>query len=327
MDSVNRHLITSLGGTDLCLTEFVRVVNHLLPKKIFYQYCPELLTQSKTSAGTPVLVQLLGSDPEALAANAARAVELGAAGVDLNFGCPAKTVNNNDGGAALLKSPERIHRIVETVRKAVPLSHTVSAKIRLGFDHKNQTLEIAQAAESAGASWLVIHARTKMDGYKPPAYWENIAPVKETLKIPVIANGEVWSVEDYHRCRQRSGCDHVMIGRGWIANPGIGVEIKTGKAKAPWSHWQNYFLQFFKMSMEYRHERYAVQRTKQLTKMMGQSYGEAQVLMQKIKTLEAAEPMLEMIKNNFCDDQLEAPLPQVIVAHKFTKSPLCQSSF
>src|SRR5689334_16302498 len=102
-DWLMRDLLTSLGGIDQCVTEFVRVTTQLHSKKVFYRWCPELLSGSKTRAGVPVFIQLLGGQPCALATNASRAVELGAAGIDLNFGCPAKTVNRNDGGACLLK--------------------------------------------------------------------------------------------------------------------------------------------------------------------------------------------------------------------------------
>lgn len=319
VDAVNRRLISSLGATDLCVTEFIRVVDHLLPAKIFHQYCPELTTKSRTPYGTPVLVQLLGSHAQAMAENAARAMELGAIGIDLNFGCPAKTVNRSDGGAALLKTPERIFQIVEAVRKAVPATHSVSAKIRLGFDNTSHAMDIAQAAEDAGASWLTVHARTKVDGYKPPAYWEHVAPLREKLKIPVIANGEVWTREDYLRCQKISTCDHVMIGRGWVANPGIGLEIKNQSDKIPWLGWQNYFLDFFAFSMQFRHEQYAIQRTKQLSKMMSQSYGEAHLLLQKIKIFQTAEPILEILRYNFLDQTVDKsiPEPKLIIAKKF----------
>jgi tRNA-dihydrouridine synthase C len=317
VDSVTRRMISAMGATDLCVTEFVRVVDHLLPERVFLQYCPELTNNSRTPDGTPVIIQLLGSQPTPMAENAHRAVEMGTFGIDLNFGCPAKTVNNSDGGAALLKTPDRIFHVIEAVRKAVPRTHTVSAKIRLGFEHPNHALDIAQAAEAAGADWLVVHARTKMDGYKPPAYWEHVAPLVDSLKIPVIANGEVWTVEDYQRCRAISGSRHVMLGRGWIANPGLGVEIKTNSTKRPWSHWQNYFLEFFRLSTENRHERFAIQRTKQVARMMSQSYGEAAALLQKIKTFESAELVKDALHHNFLVSEESTPPAKLIVAKKF----------
>ncbi|MGZ3722706.1 MAG: tRNA-dihydrouridine synthase, partial [Bdellovibrionales bacterium] len=102
LDWTLRELLSSIGGVDRMVTEFVRVTDLLLPEHVFYRYCPELKQGGRTLAGTPVLVQLLGGQTGPLAENAARAVELGAPGIDLNFGCPAKTVNRHDGGATLL---------------------------------------------------------------------------------------------------------------------------------------------------------------------------------------------------------------------------------
>ncbi len=175
-----RDLLTRIAGPDgydWCVSEFMRVTDRLLPARTIYQLCPELLTGSRTAAGTPVHVQLLGSEPAVLAENAARVAELGAAGIDLNFGCPAKTVNFHRGGAILLDEPETVHAIVAAVRSAVPASIPVSAKMRLGVNDRSRMLDNAQGIEAAGASWLTVHGRTKADGYRPPAYWDAIAPL------------------------------------------------------------------------------------------------------------------------------------------------------
>lgn len=103
LDSLVRELLTEVNDYDLCITEFVRVVDQLLPVKVFHRICPELQNASRTPSGTLVRVQLLGQFPQWLAENAARAVELGSWGVDLNCGCPSKTVNGSGGGATLLK--------------------------------------------------------------------------------------------------------------------------------------------------------------------------------------------------------------------------------
>src|SRR4029078_5610397 len=137
----------------------VRVTDRLLPDHVFKKYCPELEQNGCTRSGTPVFIQLLGGEAGPLAENAAAAVKLGAPGVDLNFGCPAKTVNRHDGGAAILKNPERVFAITSAVRAAVPSHIPVTAKVRLGFDHKDFSVAIAQAVDSAGASALTIHAR------------------------------------------------------------------------------------------------------------------------------------------------------------------------
>jgi tRNA-dihydrouridine synthase C len=171
LDFILRDTLTQIGGIDQCVTEFMRVVDRLNPDHVFFKLCPELKTKSKTRAGTPIFFQILGGQPQPMAENALRAAELGAIGIDLNFGCPAKTVNLHDGGAALLKSPCRIYDVVKAVRNSVPKGTPVSVKMRLGFDSPALCVENAKAAEEGGAEFLTVHARTKTDGYRPPAYW------------------------------------------------------------------------------------------------------------------------------------------------------------
>jgi tRNA-dihydrouridine synthase C len=229
MDGTFRELMTSVGGIDHCVTEFVRVTGQLLPPKVFYRLCPELRNGGKTRAGTPVHVQLLGSEPELMAENAALAASLGAPAIDLNFGCPAKTVNRHMGGAVLLQYPDLLHSITSAVRKAVPDHIPVTAKMRLGFTDKSVALVNAQALEAAGIQWLTVHARTKTEGYKPPAYWEWIRQIKDVVNIPVLANGEIWTPEQAAQCQQESGSDILMIGRGLVAVPDLGLQIKDPK--------------------------------------------------------------------------------------------------
>lgn len=225
LDFVLREILTSVGGVDRCVSEFIRVTDNLLPERTFFRIMPELLNNSKTSSGVPVRGQLLGSDPISLAENAARLAELGSAGIDLNFGCPAPLVNRHGGGAVLLESPEVIEKIVTSVRHAVPKDIPVSAKMRLGYIDNNLSVECAQAIESGGAEEIVVHARTKEQGYRPPAYWEKIVSIRESVKLPIIANGEIWNVADAQRCIEVSGCNDIMIGRGAVANPGLALEI------------------------------------------------------------------------------------------------------
>ncbi|MES2963372.1 MAG: tRNA-dihydrouridine synthase, partial [Bdellovibrionota bacterium] len=120
VDAMMRDRLTRIGGIDLCVTEFLRVQDRLLPDSEFRKDAPELFKGARTPSGIPVLVQFLGGQAGPIAANAVRAVELGALGIDLNFGCPAKTVNRHDGGATLLKNPERIFDVVSAVRAAIP---------------------------------------------------------------------------------------------------------------------------------------------------------------------------------------------------------------
>ncbi len=168
LDFVLRDVLTRVGGVDRCVSEFIRITGSLLPDKVFLRYVPELLNGSRTLAGVPVRAQLLGSDPVCMAENAARLAALQPEGIDLNFGCPAKVVNRHGGGAALLQEPERIAAVVAAVRRAVPAHLPVSAKMRLGFNDTLLMRECAQAMQDGGAAELVVHARTKADGYRPP---------------------------------------------------------------------------------------------------------------------------------------------------------------
>ena len=299
VDPVLRELITNVGGVDYCVTEFIRVTDRLNPDKVFYRYCPELHTNSRTASGTPVFVQLLGGKPEPIAENAHKVAELGAYGVDLNFGCPAKTVNRHDGGATLLKNPERLHHIIEKVRAAVPKDIPVTAKVRLGFNDKSYVTEIAQASETGGATWLTVHARTKEEAYRPPAHWEYIAQMKEAVSIPVIANGDIWNPEDHLRCREISGCQDTMLGRGLVARPDLARQIKTQEELSPWLAWKNYLKDFMAQSLDYRNEVYAVQRMKQLTKLMGRTYPESLQLFDNIKRLKSFPEIVAVVENAF----------------------------
>ena len=191
VDDVLRDVLTRVGAYDLAVSEFVRVSGSLLPARAFRRICPELSRGSRTGAGTPVAVQLLGSDPACLADNAAQLASLAPAGIDLNFGCPAPTVNRHGGGAALLADPEQLFRIAAAVRRAVPAEIPFTAKMRLGMRDTSRTLDCARALVAGGVVSLVVHARTRAEGYRPPAHWEWVARINEVVQRPVTANGEV----------------------------------------------------------------------------------------------------------------------------------------
>lgn len=225
LDCALRDVLTRAGGVDRCVSEFIRITDMLLPQRVFHRVMPELANGSRTPAGVLVRGQLLGSDPTCMAENAASLAELGPAGVDLNFGCPAKVVNRHGGGAALLDEPELLHRIAAAVRRAVPAGQAVSAKMRLGTEDDGLAVACAQALEAGGVGELVVHARTKAHGYRPPAYWERIADIRAAVAVPVVANGEIWSLADALRCREVSGCQALMLGRGMVADPALALDI------------------------------------------------------------------------------------------------------
>lgn len=297
-DPIMRDVLTHIGEFDWCVTEFIRITDTVLPDHIYEHYCPELKHGGKTSAGTPVHVQFLGNNPEMLAQNAIRAVELGAPAIDLNFGCPAKTVNRHRGGSVLLDEPETVYQLVKAVRDAVPHSIPVSAKMRLGYLDERHTLDNALAIEHAGASWLTVHARTKADGYTPPAYWEKIQPIREQIKINVIANGEIWNNQHAQRCQQQSGCHDLMLGRGAVTTPDLSLCIRQNR-DTPLLNWFDITqLHYRFLHGKSKTELGMVGRYKQWLGMMSKAYPEAEQLWQHVKRLKTIDDILVAIQHS-----------------------------
>lgn len=296
VDSLMRQHLTQFGGFDLCVTEFIRVVDRLLPNRVFYRYCPELKSGGLTKSGCPVRVQLLGQEPDILAENGQRVTELGSHGVDLNFGCPAKTVNRSKGGAVLLKEPEQIYRIVHAVRQAVAPQHPVSAKVRLGYDDDSQFADIIAAVTEAGANELTVHARTKRDGYRPPAYWHKIHEFSQTSDMLITANGEVWDPQLHQQCSMESGCTSVMLGRGALASPNLAAQIKLGVKPLTWSQILPLFVESFTRLHDNNEGKYFHMRTKQWLGYLKQHYPQANELFEQIRTLRHSHEILTIIE-------------------------------
>ena len=295
-DPIMRDVLTSVGSFDWCVTEFIRVTDSLLPDHIYHTYCPELLNDGKTAAGTPVHVQFLGNNPEMLAANAAKVAAMGAPAIDMNFGCPAKTVNRHRGGSVLLDEPEVVHELVKAVRDAVPAHIPVSAKMRLGYMDRNFMLENAHAIEDAGAAWVTVHARTKADGYTPPAFWDQLQPIRETLKINVIANGEIWNNADAKQCRLESGCEDLMIGRGAVTTPDL-TQCILQNSDAPLMKWNELLqLQIRFINGPAKTEIGMVGRYKQWLGMMSKHYPEAKALWDEVKRIKVLAEITEKLK-------------------------------
>ncbi|MBT80548.1 MAG: tRNA dihydrouridine(16) synthase DusC [Alteromonadaceae bacterium] len=296
VDHLMRDMLTRVGGFDLCVTEFVRVVDQKLPHKTFYKLCPELHNGSVTPSGVPVRVQLLGQHPEWLAENAQTAVELGSPGVDLNFGCPAKTVNKSKGGAVLLKETETLYNIVKAVRAAVPADQPVTAKIRLGFEDKSLAIENAIAITEAGADQLVVHARTKTEGYKPPAYWDWIAKIRAHTNIPLVANGEIWHAEDALRCQAQSGCTDLMLGRGALAMPNLARTIRGEQAVMRWEEVADLLIHYSGYEIYGDKGRYYPNRIKQWCGYLKRQYPQAETLFNDIRKLQKADEIVAVLR-------------------------------
>ncbi|WP_447956206.1 tRNA dihydrouridine synthase [Vreelandella sp. EE7] len=299
IDALTRDLLTRQPGFDWTVTEFVRVVDARLPSRVFYKHCPELeLEHVATPSGVPVHLQLLGSSPEALAENARQAASLGAVSVDLNFGCPAKLVNRHDGGASLLRRPERVYQAVDAVYQALEGQIPVTAKIRLGFSDRRLAVACGQAAEAGGASRLVVHGRTRDEGYRPPAHWEWIGKIRARLGIPVVANGDIWTLEDYWKARTLSGCQDVMLGRSALADPWLAPRIRhwldTGErlGETTWAMRAGVIADYARRQREALPDRVVVSLVKQWLAQMRQSSHEADQHFQRLKRVTELDTLL-----------------------------------
>jgi tRNA-dihydrouridine synthase C len=333
LDFALRDVLTRVGGIDRCVSEFIRVSDALLPERAFRRVVPELDHGSRTPSGVPVRAQLLGSDAALLAENAARLADMGSAGVDLNFGCPAKIVNRHGGGAALLQDPEVLYRIVSAVRRAVPAHVPVSAKMRLGYHDDLQAEDCARALADAGASELVVHARTKAHGYKPPAYWERVADVRQVVSIPVVANGEIWTVADARRCREVSGCHAIMLGRGMVADPGLALAIiadealyaaagerpthesQASQATASWQALLPMLLVFWQIICGPVIPKYRAGRVKQWLNYLRRTYPEAQEAFMHMRTLTDSRDVEALLLQWANQAGLAAPSTSVNLDH------------
>jgi tRNA-dihydrouridine synthase C len=303
-----RELLTAVGGYDLCMTEFLRVTESVFPKYTFFQTCPEInpeyQLQGKTRTGTPVILQFLGNHPGYLAENAYKASTLGVSGIDLNFGCPSNSVNRRGSGAILLKKPETIYQLVSAVKQALPDGVSLSAKMRLGYEDSSLALENAMAIEDAGADFLSVHARTKLDAYRPPAKWFEVIAIINTLNIPVMMNGEIWNITDYKQCKAISQCEHIMLGRGAFSMPDLALQIKQysqGLNIQQYS-WQQICLllnDFYQLMLRDQHlsQKKLAGRIKLWIKWLMASYSEAEDIFIKIKTLRDHKQIIPYIQN------------------------------
>ncbi len=232
-DTVFRRFIRNLGGCGLIMTEFTSADGILRAKdkkaKLYLHFYED---------EHPISAQLFGSDPKVMA-EAARIVEgLGFDMVDLNLGCPAKKVVKCNGGSGLLKDLPAIGKIFEAVRSAVTIPFTV--KFRAGWNDENVVcVELAKMAEDCGLCAVALHARTREQGYSGQARWDWITAVKQTVKIPVIGNGDIRTPEDACAMVAQTGCDAVMIGRTAPSNPWIFRQIEqycsSGELALAWT--------------------------------------------------------------------------------------------
>lgn len=249
-------LICSEFGADFCVTEMVSADGLARGG----EKTRRLLARMEGEA--PLGVQLFGSDPSAMAEAASIAEETGPAFIDLNFGCPVKKVIRRNGGAAVMRDLGLMERLCAAVAGAVDIP--VTAKIRSGWSRdESNYIEAGRVLEGAGCGSVAIHPRYRSQGFSGEADWSHIARLREALSIPVIANGDVTSVEDYNKIVYETGCTLVMIGRGAFGRPWIFREIaddldgREPKAVGPGERI-GLLERFVRMEVEWKGERLGI---------------------------------------------------------------------
>ncbi len=219
-----RRLVKECGCAVVC-SEMVSA------KGIFYNSKNTVTLMTSQEDERPLSVQLFGSEPESMAQAAAFVENMGVADIiDINFGCSVKKVIKQGAGVALMKEPKTSDAILRAVRKATALPLTI--KIRSGWEGSGrQAFAIAEIAQNAGVDAIAIHPRTAAQGFKGRANWDHIQQLKQTLKIPVIGNGDINSVEDAARMLAQTNCDAVMVGRAAMSNPYLLSQIEEYVSK------------------------------------------------------------------------------------------------
>lgn len=214
-----RKAIATIGGFDEAVRDFLRVPANAHVKSLSRVYEAEELNP------IPIAAQIMGSDPELMAGMAQELAARGAPRIDVNCGCPSNTVTGRGAGSSLLKEPMWLHTVVKAVVQAVSIPVTV--KMRSGFEDTSLFRENLIAAQETGVRYITLHPRTKVDGYTPPARWDLIAEAKSLLKIPLVGNGDILTVQNALDMLAQTKCDGLMIGRGSLINPFLFREIKA----------------------------------------------------------------------------------------------------
>lgn len=286
-------LLCKEQGADLICTEMVSA------KGIFYnnKNTEDLLRIDDRER--PVSLQLFGSDPDIISEMAKKIEHRNFDILDINMGCPVPKVVNNGEGSALLKNIPLAAKIIEKTVKAI--DKPVTVKFRKGFGADEvQAIEMAKAAEAAGAAAVAVHGRTREQYYSGKADWEIIAKVKDTVSIPVIGNGDIFTPEDAKNMMEQTNCDGVMIGRGAQGNPWIFHQIKTYletrmvPEKPPFSEVCRMILRHAKMQIEWKGEKRGMREMRSHAAWYTAGYPHSASLRRAMNTVETYEQLEEL---------------------------------
>ena len=286
-------LLCKEQGADLICTEMVSA------KGIFYnnKNTEDLLRIDDRER--PVSLQLFGSDPDIISEMAKKIEHRNFDILDINMGCPVPKVVNNGEGSALLKNIPLAAKIIEKTVKAI--DKPVTVKFRKGFGADEvQAIEMAKAAEAAGAAAMAVHGRTREQYYSGKADWEIIAKVKDTVSIPVIGNGDIFTPEDAKNMMEQTNCDGVMIGRGAQGNPWIFHQIKTYletgmvPEKPPFSEVCRMILRHAKMQIEWKGEKRGMREMRSHAAWYTAGYPHSASLRRAMNTVETYEQLEEL---------------------------------
>jgi tRNA-dihydrouridine synthase B len=211
-----REVLASYGPIGLVCTEFVRISGGRISRAYLQRQVDKL-------PGVPLSVQVMGNDPELMAEAGQVVARSGADVVDLNLGCPTNAAVRKGVGAALLKQPELLARLLGTMRASVP--GLLSAKLRAGFDTTSDAVRNARLVQDCGLDFLAVHPRRRVDHYRGSADWRIVALIRSELSIPVVGNGDIWYAQSALRMFEETRCDAVMLGRPALRNPWIFRQI------------------------------------------------------------------------------------------------------
>ncbi len=297
LDSNLRHVLATINDFNLVVSEFLRISDCVPAKKHLCRYFPELHNNAVVANKTPLRAQLLGNNATLLGVAAKELLHLGSNGIDINFGCPSRRVNQHKSGAYFLQFPEQIYKILSHIRN-VTQGDTLSAKIRIGYDDDSLYEDILAAIVDSKVDELTIHCRTKKQGYKPKAQWSYLAKAADSLassKIKLIANGDIFTKDDYLAIKNNYGICNVMLGRGILAIPNLCNVIKYDEDIMSWHDVLKLIISYYERLQENGRAKHFPSLLKQWLFYLMQNYSQAKTLFDDIKSNNDGEEILTIL--------------------------------